>query len=45
MNIPNYAIERMAKCLLPIMCAYFESKEGQEEISAMEDEFRPRWAA
>lgn len=45
MDIPDYAFERMAKCLLPLMRTYFESSEGQEEISAIEEESRPRWAA
>lgn len=27
MDIPDYAIERMARCLLPMMQKYFESEE------------------
>lgn len=38
MDIPDYAIERMAKCLLPIMCAYFESEEGQAALKAWKNE-------
>ena len=32
MNIPDYAIERIARYLLPIMREYFESEEGQREL-------------
>ena len=32
MEIPDYAIERIARCLLPIMQEYFESEEGQREL-------------
>ena len=28
MNIPDYAIERIARCLLPAMQAFFESEEA-----------------
>lgn len=45
MNIPDYAIERMARCLLPIMRTYFESEEGQAELKAWEEESNPRQAA
>ena len=45
MNIPDYAIERMARCLLPIMRTYFESEEGQAELKAWEEEPDPRCAA
>ena len=45
MNIPDYAIERMARCLLPIMRTYFESEEGQAELKAWEEESNPRCAA
>ena len=45
MNIPDYAIERMARCLLPIMRTYFESEEGQAELKAWEEESDPRHAA
>ena len=33
MNIPDYAIERIARCLLPAMQAFFESEEGQREYA------------
>ena len=45
MKIPDYAIERMARCLLPIMRTYFESEEGQTELKAWEEESNPRHAA
>ena len=45
MNIPDYAIERMARCLLPIMRTYFESEEGQAELKAWDEENNPRRAA
>lgn len=45
MNIPDYAIERMARCLLPIMRTYFESEEGQAELKAWEEEANLRRAA
>ena len=32
MDIPDYAIERMARCLLPMMQKYYESTEGKEEL-------------
>ena len=34
MDIPDYAIERMARCLLPMMQKYYESTEGKEELAA-----------
>ena len=45
MDIPDYAYERMAKCLLPIMRSYFETEEGQAELEAWEEEPNPRHAA
>ena len=30
MDIPDYAIERMARCLLPMMQKYYESVEGKK---------------
>ena len=32
MQIPDYAIERMARCLLPIIQRYYDSEEGQREL-------------
>ena len=34
MDIPDYAIERIARCLLPMIQAYYESDEGQAELAA-----------
>jgi len=34
MDIPDYAIERLARCLLPIMQKYNESTEGKKELKA-----------
>ena len=34
MDIPDYAIERMARCLLPMMQKYYESIEGKKELTA-----------
>ena len=34
MDIPDYAIERMARCLLPMMQKYYESVEGKKELAA-----------
>ena len=45
MDIPDYAYERMAKCLLPIMRAYFATEEGQAELKAWVEEVKPRSAA
>ena len=30
MDIPDYAIERIARCLLPMMQKYYESTAGQK---------------
>ena len=32
MDIPNYAIERIARCMLPMIQQYYESEEGQQEL-------------
>ena len=32
-NIPQYAIETVARCLLPDIITYFESEEGQREFA------------
>ena len=37
-NIPQYAIETVARCLLPDIIAYYESKEGQREFAAWQAE-------
>ena len=33
MDIPDYAIERMARCLLPMIQKYYESTEGKTELA------------
>ena len=33
MEIPDFAIERIARCLLPMIEAYYESSEGQDELA------------
>ena len=37
-RIPDYAIERMARCLLPDLIAYYESEEGQAAFAAWKAE-------
>ena len=32
MDIPDYAIERIARCMLPMIQSYYESEEGQREL-------------
>ena len=32
-DIPQYAIETVARCLLPDIITYFESEEGQREFA------------
>lgn len=36
MRIPDYAIERMARCLLPMIQRYYESEEGQKDLRQWE---------
>lgn len=33
MDIPDYAIERMARCLLPMMQKYYEASNNKEELT------------
>lgn len=33
MNIPDFAIERLARCMLPMLQKYYESEEGQQELA------------
>ncbi len=44
MDIPDYAIERMARCLLPLMRSYFEKEEDEAELDAWENESNRRLA-
>lgn len=32
MDIPDYAIQRIARCLLPRLLAYFETEEGRVNL-------------
>jgi len=32
MNIPDYAIERLARTMLPLIQKYYVSEEGQREL-------------
>jgi len=34
MNIPGHAIERLARCMLPMIQKYYDSEEGQKELAA-----------
>jgi len=40
MNIPDYAIERLARCMLPLIQKYYESEEGQQELKQWQDRSR-----
>ena len=33
MDIPDYAIERIARCLLPMMQKYYENNEGKQTLT------------
>jgi len=33
MNIPNYAIDRIARCMLPMIQKYYDTDEGQRELA------------
>ena len=37
MDIPDYAIERIARCMLPMIQKYYESEEGQRELAAWKE--------
>ena len=36
MDIPNFAIERIARCLLPMIQSYYESDEGKQDMADWE---------
>jgi len=38
MDIPEYAIERIARCMLPMIEKYYESEEGQQELTAWKEQ-------
>lgn len=33
LEIPDYAIEQIARCMLPMLRQYYESEEGQRELA------------
>ena len=37
-DIPQREIEAIARCILPDILSYFESKEGQQEFAQWQDE-------
>lgn len=36
-DIPQHAIESIARCILPDILAYYESEEGQKEFAKWEE--------
>ena len=40
MDIPDYAIERIARCMLPMIEKYYESEEGQQELTAWKEQIK-----
>ena len=36
MDIPDFAIERIARCLLPMIQSYYESDEGKQDMADWE---------
>ncbi len=36
LEIPDYAIQRIARCMLPMLQQYYESEEGQRELAEWE---------
>ena len=36
MEIPDFAIERIARCLLPMIQSYYESDEGKRDMAEWE---------
>ena len=40
MEIPDYAIERIARCMLPMIRAYYESEEGKRELAQWQEQKR-----
>lgn len=37
MDIPDYAIERIARCMLPMIQQYYESEEGRKELAKWQE--------
>jgi len=40
MSIPDHAIERLARCMLPMIQRYYDSEDGQRELKDWESEQR-----
>lgn len=38
MAIPDFAIERIARCLLPMIQSYYESDEGRRDMAEWEQQ-------
>ena len=38
-DIPQHAIESIARCILPDILAYYESEEGQKEFAKWKEEY------
>jgi len=38
MIIPDYAIERIARCMLPLIQKHYESEEGQQELKEWKEQ-------
>lgn len=38
MDIPDYTIERIARCMLPMIQKYYESEEGKQELTAWKEQ-------
>lgn len=45
MNIPDEAIERVARAMLPLMQQYFESEEGKLQLEEWKRSFEQNEAA
>jgi len=38
MIIPDHAIERIARCMLPLIQKHYESEEGQQELNEWKEQ-------
>ena len=38
MDIPDFSIERIARCLLPMIQSYYESDEGRRDMAEWEQQ-------
>ena len=41
-NIPQHEIEKIARCILPDILAFYESEEGQKEFSEWKKQQREK---